>query len=236
MPFEPRLCRPAVSGGHSGPGLCDPVNDRDPVIRLYTRPESVAVPCGLLVGSTNMQPVVEHCRDVESVLIQRPNRSFEFEARQDGNSPPSDTHHPLCRNICRVTRFGETHGGNAQATTAATTALVLHPDNSSRHFARQPPKSPLPPILSMPAAMQYNGLRFASLATIALPFLHLIKDQSMAATPAISAETLDRLAKYDTPTVCNAIELWDIRPRNTGFMDGSIQACFPKMPPMSASP
>lgn len=58
----------------------------------------------------------------------------------------------------------------------------------------------------------------------------------MAATPAISAETLDRLAKYDTPTVCNAIELWDIRPRNTGFMDGSIQACFPKMPPMSASP
>ncbi|QDU37344.1 4-hydroxy-4-methyl-2-oxoglutarate aldolase [Maioricimonas rarisocia] len=54
----------------------------------------------------------------------------------------------------------------------------------------------------------------------------------MAASPAISAETLDKLAKYDTPTVCNAIELWDNRPRNTGFMNGSIQACFPKMPPM----
>lgn len=51
-------------------------------------------------------------------------------------------------------------------------------------------------------------------------------------TTAISPECLEELAKYDTPTVCNVIELWDIRPRNTGFMDGSIRACFPEMPPM----
>ncbi len=40
------------------------------------------------------------------------------------------------------------------------------------------------------------------------------------------------LAKYDTPTVCNVVELYDIRPRSDGYMDGSITACFPEMPPM----
>jgi 4-hydroxy-4-methyl-2-oxoglutarate aldolase len=40
------------------------------------------------------------------------------------------------------------------------------------------------------------------------------------------------LAKYDTPTVCNVIELFNVQPRNTGYMDRRIQACFPELPPM----
>ena len=48
----------------------------------------------------------------------------------------------------------------------------------------------------------------------------------------ISAETIAALGKYDTPTVCNVIELFDVRPRNTGFMNDTIRACFPAMPPM----
>ena len=48
----------------------------------------------------------------------------------------------------------------------------------------------------------------------------------------LSAETLDRLRKYDTPTVCNVIELFDVRPRTSGYMDQRIQACFPELPPM----
>ncbi|MBT5021091.1 RraA family protein [Planctomicrobium sp.] len=48
----------------------------------------------------------------------------------------------------------------------------------------------------------------------------------------ISSETLAALAKYDTPTVCNVIELFDVRPRNVGYMNDSIKACFPKLPPM----
>ena len=48
----------------------------------------------------------------------------------------------------------------------------------------------------------------------------------------ISKETLTNLAKYDTPTVCNVIELFDVRPRNLGYMNDSIRACFPKLPPM----
>ncbi|WP_417379739.1 RraA family protein [Gimesia sp.] len=51
-------------------------------------------------------------------------------------------------------------------------------------------------------------------------------------TEGLSAAALEELAKYDTPTVCNVIELWNIRPRNTGYMNDSIKACFPKMPPM----
>ncbi len=48
----------------------------------------------------------------------------------------------------------------------------------------------------------------------------------------IRRETLDKLRKFDTPTVCNIIELFDVRPRNTGFMDDRIRACFPEMPPI----
>lgn len=48
----------------------------------------------------------------------------------------------------------------------------------------------------------------------------------------LSADALAALARYDTPTICNAIELFDVRPRNVGFMNAGIKACFPEMPPM----
>src|SRR5262249_34864635 len=37
---------------------------------------------------------------------------------------------------------------------------------------------------------------------------------------------------YDTPTVCNVIELFDLRPRTAGYMDARIRACFPRLPPL----
>jgi regulator of RNase E activity RraA len=48
----------------------------------------------------------------------------------------------------------------------------------------------------------------------------------------ITGETVKRLASFDTPTICNLIELFDVRPRNTGYLDERIKACFPEMPPM----
>ena len=51
-------------------------------------------------------------------------------------------------------------------------------------------------------------------------------------TPAVSAADLDLLRRYDTPTVCNVIELFDLYPRTAGYMDRRIQACYPKLPPM----
>lgn len=48
----------------------------------------------------------------------------------------------------------------------------------------------------------------------------------------VTRETLDKLAQFDTPTICNVIELFDARPREAGFMDGRIRANFPQLPPM----
>jgi 4-hydroxy-4-methyl-2-oxoglutarate aldolase len=48
----------------------------------------------------------------------------------------------------------------------------------------------------------------------------------------IHQETLGKLRKFDTPTICNIIELFNIRPYNTGYMDQRIRACFPELPPM----
>src|SRR5687767_9613683 len=48
----------------------------------------------------------------------------------------------------------------------------------------------------------------------------------------ISRPTLAALGKFDTPTICNAIELFDVRPPTAGYMDRRVQACFPDLPPM----
>src|SRR5690242_5625611 len=48
----------------------------------------------------------------------------------------------------------------------------------------------------------------------------------------ISPVTIAALAKYDTPTICNVIELFDIVPRNRGYMDGRIKAAFSELSPM----
>jgi regulator of RNase E activity RraA len=50
--------------------------------------------------------------------------------------------------------------------------------------------------------------------------------------PSISPADLGLLRQFDTPTVCNVIELFKIRPQTQGYMNGTIRACFPRMPPM----
>src|SRR6266436_2955732 len=48
----------------------------------------------------------------------------------------------------------------------------------------------------------------------------------------LSADDLELLKQYDTPTISNVIELFDIRPRSAGYMDGRIRACFPELQPI----
>src|ERR1700681_1828827 len=50
--------------------------------------------------------------------------------------------------------------------------------------------------------------------------------------PQLSAADLSLLRQYDTPTISNVIELFEIQPRTAGYMDGRIRACFPEMPPI----
>ncbi len=54
----------------------------------------------------------------------------------------------------------------------------------------------------------------------------------MAGRSSVPARVLEQLRRFDTPTVCNVVELFDLRPRTAGYMDARIQACFPKLPPM----
>ena len=48
----------------------------------------------------------------------------------------------------------------------------------------------------------------------------------------ISPDVLSALRRFDTPTICNIVELFDVRPRTAGYMDARIQACFADLPPM----
>ncbi len=47
----------------------------------------------------------------------------------------------------------------------------------------------------------------------------------------LPAKALAKLREYNAPTIANAIELFNVRPRNEGFMDGSIRCMFPHFQP-----
>ena len=49
---------------------------------------------------------------------------------------------------------------------------------------------------------------------------------------AVPAADLELLRKFDTPTICNVVELFDRHARTAGYLDGRIQCCYPKLPPM----
>jgi regulator of RNase E activity RraA len=48
----------------------------------------------------------------------------------------------------------------------------------------------------------------------------------------VSGETIDRLAAFDSPTICNVIELFDVRSRTDGILSPQIRALSPNLPPM----
>lgn len=48
----------------------------------------------------------------------------------------------------------------------------------------------------------------------------------------VDSRVLAKLAQFDSPTICNVIELFDVRPRTAGYMDGRVRACFADLPPM----
>jgi 4-hydroxy-4-methyl-2-oxoglutarate aldolase len=48
----------------------------------------------------------------------------------------------------------------------------------------------------------------------------------------LSAQELEELGRIPTPAIANAIELFEVRPRNEGFMSGEIICRFPDLGPM----
>ncbi|MFB3906234.1 MAG: RraA family protein [Acidobacteriota bacterium] len=48
----------------------------------------------------------------------------------------------------------------------------------------------------------------------------------------VSPDTIARLAGFDSPTISNVIELFEVRQRNCGFMTPAIRSLFPELPPI----
>ena len=48
----------------------------------------------------------------------------------------------------------------------------------------------------------------------------------------LSPEILTELARYDTPTICNVIELCGYRSYCSGFLNHTIRAIYPELPPV----
>jgi regulator of RNase E activity RraA len=61
---------------------------------------------------------------------------------------------------------------------------------------------------------------------------YFLRESDMTSHHAVSSQVVEQLRRFDTPTICNVIELFDYRPRTAGYMDARIKACFPKLPPM----
>jgi len=47
-----------------------------------------------------------------------------------------------------------------------------------------------------------------------------------------SQQTIETLKQFDSPTVSNVIELFKIRPNTAGYMNSSIRAIYPNLPPI----
>lgn len=48
----------------------------------------------------------------------------------------------------------------------------------------------------------------------------------------LSPDILQKLAHFDSPTISNVIELFELRQRNCGFMTPAIRSLFPELPPI----
>jgi regulator of RNase E activity RraA len=46
---------------------------------------------------------------------------------------------------------------------------------------------------------------------------------------AVTSLLLNQLRSFDTPTICNAVEMFEVRPRERGYGDGTVHAAFPEM-------
>ena len=55
------------------------------------------------------------------------------------------------------------------------------------------------------------------------------KGASLDVAGPLSQEELAALRRYDTPTVANAIETFNVRPRNVGFLRPEIRCVFPEL-------
>ena len=58
------------------------------------------------------------------------------------------------------------------------------------------------------------------------------KDQPIGSAAVLDEKQLEGLTQFDSPTIANVIELFDLRPRVAGFSNHSLKAIYPELPPV----
>src|SRR5579862_5931115 len=56
--------------------------------------------------------------------------------------------------------------------------------------------------------------------------------EARASVKLVAPEALEIMKKYDTATIANVIELFQIRPSTAGYLRGKIRAIYPDLPPV----
>ena len=72
----------------------------------------------------------------------------------------------------------------------------------------------------------HNGL------IIVLNFGSVLELFSQNMSTKSTTEVLKQLGSYDTPTICNAVELFGLRSQDAGYMNDRIKSLFPDLPPI----
>ena len=58
------------------------------------------------------------------------------------------------------------------------------------------------------------------------------QNQPTNSTPPLSGSRLQELTRFDSPTIANVIELFNLRSRVAGFSNSSLKAIYPELPPV----
>jgi regulator of RNase E activity RraA len=59
------------------------------------------------------------------------------------------------------------------------------------------------------------------------------RDPSVASSAVLGQKQLEGLAHFDSPTVANVVELFNLRSRVAGFSNHSLKAIYPELPPVA---
>jgi 4-hydroxy-4-methyl-2-oxoglutarate aldolase len=95
---------------------------------------------------------------------------------------------------------------------------------------RRRPGRDTPGIAQTPPIVGLRGRSSAGNIELTTPILRNTIEL-MPPAPAPTVLALEHLRRYDSCTLSNAIERLGIRPRNEGFVDGTISCRFPQLPP-----
>lgn len=52
-------------------------------------------------------------------------------------------------------------------------------------------------------------------------------------TETLNTGQIAALCEFDSPTICNAIELFKLRPQTDGYLDQTVRAIYPELPPVA---